>query len=124
MIKINRIGNKLGIASAVGILLSLAMTTNQIISETAVEEASRRADVQQRVGTSVIKVESELRNLQLTNRGARLARNVAELNRFTAAFEVAIVTINNQMDQGLAIAVKPENRERLGKLKILVAEYR
>jgi len=43
MIKLNRIGNKLGLAGLFGILLSGRMVANQMISEASVNSANRRA---------------------------------------------------------------------------------
>ena len=34
MIKLNRIGNKLGLAGALGVLLAIGMVANQMITET------------------------------------------------------------------------------------------
>ena len=42
MIKFNRIGNKLGLAGAVGILLAAGMVANQMISEAAIEATNGR----------------------------------------------------------------------------------
>ena len=37
MIKLNRIGNKLGLAGALGILLAAGMVANQMITEASIE---------------------------------------------------------------------------------------
>src|SRR5262249_33642815 len=42
MIKLNRIGNKLGLAGAIGVLLAAGMVVNQMTSEVAVEAANVR----------------------------------------------------------------------------------
>ena len=43
MIKLNRIGNKLGLAGAVGVLLAIGMVANQMVTEFEIEEGSERA---------------------------------------------------------------------------------
>ena len=40
MIKLNRIGNKLGLAGAVGILLAAGMVANQMVTEASIEQSS------------------------------------------------------------------------------------
>ena len=52
--KLNRIGNKLGLAGAVGILLSVGMLANQMMSEATVAEVSDRADHAQTVAENVL----------------------------------------------------------------------
>ena len=47
MVKINRVGNKLGLAGLIGILLSIGVVANQMHTETEFSGANRRADVQQ-----------------------------------------------------------------------------
>jgi hypothetical protein len=49
MSKLNRIGNKLGLASALGILLSIGMVLNQNSTQSSVSEVSQRADRQQQI---------------------------------------------------------------------------
>ena len=44
MIKLNRIGNKLGLAGAVGILLAAGMVANQMVTEASIEQSSERAN--------------------------------------------------------------------------------
>ena len=39
MINLNRIGNKLGLAGAVGVLLAIGMVANQMVTESAVYES-------------------------------------------------------------------------------------
>ena len=43
MIKLNRIGNKLGLAGAVGILLAIGMAANQMIAESVTGSTDRDA---------------------------------------------------------------------------------
>lgn len=54
MIKLNRIGNKLGLAGLVGVLLSGGMVVNQMVSESAINSANQRADTQQAVAVHAL----------------------------------------------------------------------
>jgi len=73
-IKFNRIGNKLGLASLVSILLSVGMVANQGLTELSITDANQRADVDQQIADNALKAESEMRSMQLAVRGVRLAR--------------------------------------------------
>ena len=52
MIKLNRIGNKLGLAGAIGVVLAAGMVANQMMSEAAVEAANARVARSQLYSTS------------------------------------------------------------------------
>ena len=52
MIKLNRIGNKLGLAGAVGVLLAIGMVANQMITESTIAGSTERAERSQRVADS------------------------------------------------------------------------
>ena len=54
MIKFNRIGNKLGLAGAIGVLLAVGMVANQMMSEAEVEAAGGRVARSQRVIDSAL----------------------------------------------------------------------
>jgi hypothetical protein len=81
MSKLNRIGNKLGLASTLGILLSIGMVLNQNSTQSSVSEVSQRADRQQQMSEAALKAESEMRNMQLAVRAVRLARTSAEVDK-------------------------------------------
>ena len=84
MIKLNRIGNKLGLAGAVGVLLAVGMVANQMITESTVAEANERAGRSQRVADSSLAAHLDLRKMQLAARDVRLARTPAEVEKIVA----------------------------------------
>ena len=47
MVKFNRIGNKLGLAGLLGVLLSAGMVVNQMVSDSTVSLDNQRAEGQQ-----------------------------------------------------------------------------
>ena len=123
MIKLNRIGYKLGLAGAVGILLAGGMVANQMMSEWAIEAANSRADRSQRVIDAAIsanlngrQIELAARNIRLATKAADVEKNAADLNRFKAAETKA-------MDDAQAIASRPDTKERLEKIKSLMTSY-
>src|SRR3981081_4845959 len=87
--KINSMGNKLGLAGMAGILLSIGMVMNQTATESSVFEANQRAEIQQQIAENALKAESEMRNMQLAVRGVRLARTRADVDKLRAEFSTA-----------------------------------
>jgi methyl-accepting chemotaxis protein len=122
-IRFNRIGNKLGLASLFGILLSIGMVANQIWTDSTVAEANRRADIQQQISENALKAESEMRNMQLGIRGVRLARTPAEVNQRNGEFLAAQSVQAKMLDAAIALALSPETREPFTKLKASVQAY-
>ncbi|MET3844786.1 methyl-accepting chemotaxis protein [Bradyrhizobium sp. OAE829] len=123
MIKLNRIGYKLGLAGAVGILLAGGMVANQMMSEQAIEAANSRADRSQRVIDAAIsanlngrQIELAARNIRLSTKAADVERNAADLNRFKA-------TETKALDDAQAIATIPDIKQRLEKIRSLMNSY-
>ena len=123
MIKLNRIGNKLGLAGAVGVLLAVGMMVNQITTESTVGAANDGADRSQRVADSTLAAQLNLRQMQLAARGIRLARSQSEVEKGTAEIRQFAKLEAKDMEAALAIAQRPETRERLQKIKTLMESY-
>jgi methyl-accepting chemotaxis protein len=123
MIKFNRIGNKLGLASAIGILLAIGMVTNQSSTESSVAEANQRADLQQQIADNALKAESEMRNMQLAVRGVRLARTAEQVATGRSQFKQARDTQTKLLDAALSLAFLPETKDLFGKIKSKAEAY-
>jgi len=117
MSKLNRIGNKLGLASALGILLSIGMILNQNSTQSSVFEVSQRADRQQQMSEAALKAESEMRNMQLAVRAVRLARTPAEVDKGRKDFKTAQAAQEALLDQNLALATRPATKEMFARIK-------
>ena len=102
MIKLNRIGNKLGLAGAVGVLLAIGMVANQMVTEAKIEEASERATRSQQVANNALAAHIDLRKIQLAASDVRLARTLAEVEKAVSDLQ------------------RPDARERLQKIKALM----
>ena len=92
MIKLNRIGNKLGLAGAVGVMLAIGMVANQMVTESKIEGSSERAARSQQVANNALAAHIDLRKIQLaaaTSGWRELApkskRTVADLQRHKAS---------------------------------------
>ena len=67
---LNRIGNKLGLAGAFGILLAAGMIANQTMSSSAVATANERAQRTQRVLEKTLSAALNMRQTQLGGRSS------------------------------------------------------
>jgi methyl-accepting chemotaxis protein len=123
MAKLNRIGNKLGLAGLAGILLSIGMVANQTATESSVFDANRRAEMQQQISDNALKAESEMRNMQLAVRGIRLARAPEDVVKGRGQFETARAAQAALLDAILALPLLPESKELFDKLKTKTGAY-
>src|SRR3974377_399637 len=78
MIKIDRIGNKLGLVGAVGVLFSAGMAANQLISELAVIAANERVNRQEIIANHSLEGNLGLLNMQLAVRDIWQSKNQPE----------------------------------------------
>jgi len=123
MIKLNRIGDKLGLAGAVGMLLAIGMAANQMIAESSVTGATDRANRSQRVADAALAAHLDLRKMQLTARDIRLARTFAEVEKSTADLQRLKAAGMKAVDDALATAERPEVREHLQNTRSLLDRY-
>ncbi len=117
MIKFNRIGYKLGLAGAIGVLLSIGMAANQMVTESDVTGANERAARSQKVADSSLAAHLEMRKIQLTARDVRLARTQADVEKTVADLQRYKAAIAKEIDLALTTAQKPETKDRLQKIK-------
>ena len=123
MIKLNRIGNKLGLAGAVGVLLAAGMVANQMITEASIEQSSERAGRSQRVADNSLSAHIDLRKIQLAARDVRLARTPAEVEKTVADLQRFKASEAKELEAALAAAQAQETRERLQKIKSLMESF-
>src|SRR5260221_12571828 len=123
MIKLNRIGNKVGRAGAGGIVLAIGMVATQMMTESTVAGANDRADRSQRVAETTLSAHSNLREVQLMARNNRLARTPAEVDKNATEMRRFASAEANDIDAAFATALKPESKERLQKIKSLTTSY-
>jgi methyl-accepting chemotaxis protein len=123
MIKFNRIGNKLGLAGAIGVLLSIGMVANQMMTESRVAGVNDRADRAQRVTEGALSAQADVRQVQLAGRNLRLARTTAEIDKSLADMRKAASSEAAAIETAHAAALRPESRERLQKIKSLMTSF-
>ncbi|MDP3693169.1 methyl-accepting chemotaxis protein [Bradyrhizobium sp.] len=121
--KFNRIGNKLGLAGVVGVLLAVGLVANQLATESTVAAANDRTDRLQRVAESTLAAHLNMRQVQLAARGIRLARTPADIDTAVAEMRQFGAIEAREIDAALATARMAETRDRLQKIKALMASY-
>jgi methyl-accepting chemotaxis protein len=123
MIKLNRIGNKLGLAGAVGVLLAIGMVANQVMTESAVMGANDRAARSQKVADTSLEAHLELRKIQLTARDIRLARTPAAVEKIVADLQRYEAAMAKEIEAALATAKMAATQDRLQKTKALMEGF-
>jgi methyl-accepting chemotaxis protein len=123
MIKLNRIGNKLGLVGAVGVLLALGMAANQMVTESSVSGFNERADRLQRVADNSLAAHLELWRMQTTARDIRLARTSADVEKSATDLNRFKASETKEIEAALASAQKSETRERLQRIKSLMDSF-
>jgi methyl-accepting chemotaxis protein len=123
MIKINSVGNKLGLAGLVGILLSAGVVANQMRTETAISEVSRLADVQQKIADSAMEADGQMRAMQVASQGLRMAITTPEIDKNAAEIRAAKAAQDRIIDAASALATRQEYKDNFAKIKSLTSTY-
>ncbi|MBR0713601.1 methyl-accepting chemotaxis protein [Bradyrhizobium liaoningense] len=118
-----RIGTKLAIASALGILLVAAMIASQLVGNGKVRHSNEAALEQQALARDAVEAKVALRSMQLSARDIRLAGNPAELQKASDSLIERSSSLNRTIEEMLKLSHAPENRARLEKLKSLTPVY-
>ncbi len=123
MVKINRVGNKLGLAGLIGILLSIGVVANQMHTETEVSGANRRADVQQQIADGAREADALMRGMQTATQSLRIAITTPDMDKSTAEIKAAKAAQDTILDRNIAMALRQENRDNFAKIKALTTSY-
>jgi methyl-accepting chemotaxis protein len=123
MIKLNRIGNKLGLVGAVGVLLAIGMVANQMVTESTVSAANDQATLQQVMVGNALAAEASVRQIQLAGRNIRLQKTPAEVEKAVAEMRQFKGIAEGQIDAAAAVSKNPVSLERLQKVKVSIANY-
>lgn len=123
MIKLNRIGNKLGIAGVAGIVLSLCAVFNQFRTEEAVGSATERAERQATIAATSLKTEANLQAMVAGDRNIRLAITVPAVEQALAQIKAAQSDQLKNVDVVLAIVTRKENKDRFQEIRQVAEAY-
>ncbi|MDD1520561.1 MULTISPECIES: methyl-accepting chemotaxis protein [Bradyrhizobium] len=118
-----RIGTKLAIASALGVLLVGAMIVSQMRGNASIRETSHSALEQQEIVRDAVRAEVAVRGMQLAVRDLRLANSAADLQKATQRLEDQQKAMGSLVNEMLKLSHSAENRARMEKLRSLAADY-
>lgn len=121
--KFDRIGNKLGLAGLIGVLLSGAMVFNQIVAERKIDAANAVAAGQQYINEHTLEANIALRRMQLAVRDIRLAKNIPDVDKAAATLNEMTARISKELAGATQRTIIPENKARLEKISALVKDY-
>ena len=124
MIKLNRIGYKLGLAGALSVVLAVGMVANQMVTETHVAGSTERAGRSQRVADSSLAAHLDLRKMQLTAREVRLARTPPMSKRSSPTCNASRPPKPGNWRSRWRPPRTPETKERLAQDQILDGQFR
>jgi methyl-accepting chemotaxis protein len=118
-----RIGTKLLITSALGVLLVGSMIVSQIYGNAGVRQTYQSAIVQQTIMHDAIEAKASLRGMQIGVRDVRLANTPADMQKANGYLAERLTSVNKFADEMLKLSHSSENRARIEKLKSLAANY-
>jgi methyl-accepting chemotaxis protein len=118
-----RIGTKLAITSALGILLVGSMIASQIYGNAGVRQTYQSAIVQQTIMHDAIEAKAALHGMQVSVRDVRLANTAADMQKANGNLAERLTEVNKFADEMLKLSHSSENRARVEKLKSRAADY-
>src|SRR5882762_2131948 len=118
-----RIGTKLAITSALGVLLVGFMIGSQMYGNAGVRQTYQSVIVQQTIMLDAIDAKASLRGMQVGMRDVNLATTPADIQKAVGYLAERLTSVNKFTDEMARLSQSSENRARIGKLKELAADY-
>ena len=118
-----RIGTKLAITSALGVLLVGFMIGSQMYGNASVNHSHQSAIVQQSISKDAVEAKAALLGMQVGVRDIRLASTAADLKKAGDNLAERLQSVNNSADEMARLSQSVDNRARIEKLKNLTAAY-
>src|SRR5258705_5910667 len=117
------IGAKLGIASALGVLLVATMVIVQMRANTAMRDLDARMSGQQTIARDAVEAKAAIAGMQTAVRDLRLANTSVDLQKANDNLAARLKSANHFADEMLKLSHSAENRARIEKLKTRAADY-
>jgi methyl-accepting chemotaxis protein len=118
-----RIGTKLALTSALGILLVAAMIVAQTISNSHLRAINESLKGQQTIAKDGIDAKASIRGMQIDVRDVRLAASAEEMKRALDDLARNEKSVGGFVDDMAQLSQSAANRQRMSKLKALAEEY-
>ncbi|MGO4715059.1 methyl-accepting chemotaxis protein [Bradyrhizobium sp. 2TAF24] len=123
MITINRIGYKLGAAALVGIIVCAGMAVNQQLTQRAIADATRRANVEDKIRKHVIEAGGDLNAMRLANASLQIARSPAEAAALRTDLDQARVLLSTHLQEALSATTDDTVKQRLAAIQQAATDY-
>ena len=117
------IGAKLGITSALAVLLVAAMVWVQTHANAAARDLDAGKQGQQTISRDAAEAKASLRGMQMGVRDIRLATTAAELQKANEYMAARTQALQRFVEEMLKLSRSAENRARIEKLKQRAQEY-
>jgi methyl-accepting chemotaxis protein len=118
-----RIGTKLGVTSAVGVVLVIAIVATLTIGNNSVRTANDMATRQQIIIANALDAKASARGMQIGVRDLRLAGTPESLKSAMGYLAQRHDSVAKFADVVMSLAALPEQRERAQRLKALADQY-
>ena len=117
------IGAKLGIASALGVLLVATMVIVQIRANAAMRDLDVRMAGQQTIARDAVDAKASIRGMQVGIRDLRLANTAADMQKANEYLAARLKSVNKFADEMHRLSKSAENKARIEKLKARAEDY-
>ncbi|KIZ45764.1 MULTISPECIES: HAMP domain-containing methyl-accepting chemotaxis protein [Rhodopseudomonas] len=121
--RLNSIGIKLGLASLVSIVLSLAMAGNQMLTERAINVANQHANAQQEVADHGLEANIGLRRMQLAGRDIRLASTAPDIEKAIGDLQQAHALVKQDIATAVSNVANSQDKQQFATISSLAADY-
>jgi methyl-accepting chemotaxis protein len=118
-----RIGTKLGLSAGIGVLLVAAIVINQRLTDATTSNLSSRTYNRALLTQRLFQAKGSIEGMSVAGREVRLATTPQELKAATDTLTEKHQSAVDDIDAALALAVLPETRERLSKIKAATEEF-
>src|SRR5262245_10932652 len=118
-----RIGTKLALTSGLGVLLVGGMLVTETMGTSSVVGSFAGANSQHVIAEDSSAVKAAARGMMLGVRDVRLAHNSDEIQKAMTYLRAREESVTRLADEALKYIHKPENRERMEKVKSLAKVY-
>jgi methyl-accepting chemotaxis protein len=118
-----RIGTKLGLSAGLGVLMVAGMAANQYLTNREVLDESELAMRRARLTEEVLETKASVRGMVIAGREVRLAQTSEQLKAAVESLSEKLKSAQERADTALSLTLSGENRDRLNKIKGLIADY-
>ncbi|KRR15554.1 chemotaxis protein [Bradyrhizobium lablabi] len=117
------IGAKLGIASALGVLLVATMVIVQIRANAAMRDLDVRMAGQQTIARDAVDAKASIRGMQVGIRDLRLVNTAIEMQKANEYLAARLKSVSKFTDEMHRLSKSAENKARIEKLKARAEDY-